>query len=215
MEEGENEDDKWITVTGRGKTKQLPKPKLKPTVHNAFAMLSQPDDPTSYNMSKPPRQMDDGKTTLPPDPREHHRQRKIARRQHIKQMLRRLHDSNNLFLNDSITLAEDKRNSLAKADESNKKRMAINAAHTKQGTTSIGFAQRGCNAAYSLGSAFNRTIRKINKNKHVSFATHNRVHKYSSNEQPIMVTYDSGADGHYISKKDQRKAGLPILCTST
>ncbi len=30
-----------------------------------------------------------------------------------------------------------------------------------------------------------------------------------------MVTYDSGADGHYISEKDRRKAGLPILRTST
>jgi hypothetical protein len=67
----------------------------------------------------------------------------------------------------------------------------------------------------SLGSAFNRTIKKIIKNKHVSFATQNRAHQYSSNGQPIMVMYDSGADGHYISKKDQRKAGLPILLTST
>ncbi len=80
--------------------------------------------------------------------------------------------------------------------------MAINTAHTKHGTTSIGFAQRGRNAAYSLGSAFNRTIKKINKNKHVSFATHNKVHHYINNEQPVMVTYDSGANGHYISEKD-------------
>ncbi len=182
-------------------------------MHNAFAILSQPDDPPS--MSRSPLKTEDGKTTLPPDPREHRRQRKIARRQHIKQTLRRLRDSNNLFLNDSITLAEDKRTSLAKADESNKQRMAINAAHTKRGTTSIGFTQRGCNAAYSLSSAFNRTIKKINKNKHVSFATHNKVHQYNSNEQPIMITYDSGADGHYISEKDRHKAGLPILRTST
>jgi hypothetical protein len=139
----------------------------------------------------------------------------IARRQHIKKTLRRLRDSDNLFLDDSITLAEDERTSLAEADESNKKRMAINAAHTKRGTTSIGFAQRGRNAAYSLGSAFNRTIQKINKNKHASFATHDREHQCRSNEQPIMVTYDSGADGHYISKKDRRKAGLLILRTST
>ena len=180
------------------------KPKLKPTLHNVFAILSQPDDPTSYNMSGPLLQMDNDKTILPPDPREHHRQRKIARRKHIKQTLRRLRDSANLFLDDSITLAEDERTSLAKADETNKKRMAINAAHTKRGTTSIGLAQRGRNAAYSLGSAFNRTIKKINKNKHVSFSTH-----------PVMVTYDSGADGHYISEKDRRKAGLPILRTST
>ena len=42
-----------------------------------------------------------------------------------------------------------------------------------------------------------------------------RVHQYNSNEQPIMVTYDSGADGHYIIEKDRRNAGLPILRTST
>ncbi len=30
-----------------------------------------------------------------------------------------------------------------------------------------------------------------------------------------MVTYDSGANGHYISKKNQCKAGLPILGPST
>ncbi len=61
LEEGENKDDKWITVTGRGKTKKLVKPKLKPTLHNAFAILSQPDDLTCYNMSGPPLQMDDNK----------------------------------------------------------------------------------------------------------------------------------------------------------
>jgi hypothetical protein len=170
-------------VAGKGKHKNLLKPKLKPTLHNAFAILSQPDDPTTYKMSGPTLKLDDDKTILPPDPRGHRRQRKIARRQHIKQTLRRLRDSDNLFLNNSITLAEDERTSLAKADETNKKGMAINAAHTKRGTTSIGLAQRGHNAAYSLGSAFNSRIKKINTNT-------------------VMVTFDSGADGHYISKKD-------------
>jgi hypothetical protein len=209
-EEGENEDCKWITVTGWGNTKKLLKPKLKPKLHNAFAILSQPDDPTSYNMSSPPLTKDNDITIIPPNPREHHRQCKIARRQHINQTLQRLRESDDQFLDDSITLAEDKRTSLAKTDASNKKRMAINNAHTK-----IGFAQRGCNAAYCLGSAFNRTIKKINKNKHVSFATHNSVHQYINNDQPIMVTYDSGADGHYISEKDWHQAGLPILRTLT
>ena len=67
-------------------------------------------------------------------------------------MLLRLRGSDDLFLDDSITLTEDKRTSLAKANNSNRKRMAINNAHNKCGTTSVGFAQRGCNAAYSLGS---------------------------------------------------------------
>ena len=30
-----------------------------------------------------------------------------------------------------------------------------------------------------------------------------------------MMTYDSGANGHYISEKDLRKAGLPIFWPST
>jgi hypothetical protein len=201
-EEGENKDDKWITVTGKGKTKNLLKPKLKPKLHNAFAILSQFDAPTIYNMSGPALQMDNNKTIIPPDPREHRRQCKITRRQHIKQMLRQLHESDDLFLDNSITLAEDKQTSLAKDNTNNKKRLAINAAHTKRGTPSIGIAQRGRDAAYSLGSAFNWTIKKINKNKHVSFATHNEVHQYTNNEQPIMVTYNSRADGHYISEKD-------------
>ncbi len=91
-------------MTGKGKHKNLLKPKPNPTLHNAFAIHSQPDDPTNYNMlSKPPLKMDDDKTILPPDPREHRRQRKIARRQHIKRTLQRLRDSDNLFLDNSIT----------------------------------------------------------------------------------------------------------------
>jgi hypothetical protein len=202
LEEGENKDDQWITVTGKGKIKKLLKPKLEPKLHNAYAILSQPDAPTIYNMSGPALQMNDDKTIIPPDPWEHRRQRKISRQQHIKQMLRRLRNSDDLFLDNSITLAEDERTSLAKDDTNNKKRLAIDAAHTKRGTPSIGIAQRGRNATYSLGSAFNRTIKKINKNKHVSFATHNEVHQHTNNEQPILVTYDSGAAGHYISEKD-------------
>jgi hypothetical protein len=78
-EEGKNDNDKWITVTGNGKTKNLLKPKLKLKLHNAFAILSQPNAPTIYNMSGPALQMDNNKTIIPPDSREHCRQQKIAR----------------------------------------------------------------------------------------------------------------------------------------
>jgi hypothetical protein len=114
LEEGESKDDKWITVAGGSNTKKLLQPKLKPTLHNAFAILSQPDDPTGYNMSRPLLKMDDDKTVLPLDPQEHRRQRKIARRQHITWTLRLLHDSDDLFLDNSITLAEDERTIMAK-----------------------------------------------------------------------------------------------------
>jgi hypothetical protein len=77
-EDGENNNDKWIMVTGNGKTKHLLNPKPKPKLHNAFAILSQSDAPTHYNALSPTQQMDDNKTVIPPGPREHRRQQKIA-----------------------------------------------------------------------------------------------------------------------------------------
>jgi hypothetical protein len=67
-EDGENNNDKWVTVTGNGKTKDLLNPKPKPKLHNAFAILSQPNTPTYYNAPSPTQQMDDNKTIIPPGP---------------------------------------------------------------------------------------------------------------------------------------------------
>ena len=36
-----------------------------------------------------------------------------------------------------------------------------------------------------------------------------------NNHTPIIITYDSGANGNYISKRDYIKADLPILQQST
>jgi hypothetical protein len=71
------------------------------------------------------------------------------------------------------------------------------------------------NAAYSLGKTISQTFKKISNNKHIRFAKHNKIHLFSNTETPIMVRYDSGADGHYISEKDRHKAGLPIIQKST
>ncbi len=63
-----------------------------------------------------------------------------------------------------------------------------------------------------MSSAFNWMIKKLNKIKqYVSFATHNTVQLYKDHEELLMITYDSGSDGNYLSKKDSVKAGLPIL----
>jgi hypothetical protein len=76
-EDGENDNDKWITVTDNGKTKKLLNPKPNFKVHNAFAILSQPDAPTHSNALNPAQQTDDNKTIIPPGPREHRRQQKL------------------------------------------------------------------------------------------------------------------------------------------
>ncbi len=63
-----------------------------------------------------------------------------------------------------------------------------------------------------MNLAFNRTIKKLNKTtRHVSFASHDSVWLFNNHTMPIMITYDSGADGNYISKRDWVTAGLPIL----
>ena len=51
--------------------------------------------------------------------------------------------------------------------------------------------------------------------RHVSFVSHNSMRLFNDHTEPIMITYDSGANGNYISKKDHVKAGLPILRQST
>ncbi len=94
--------------------------------------------------------------------------------------------------------------------------MAIDSTHAQRNQPTIKLAQCRQNTAYCLGSAFNRTIKKLTKLKHVSFAKQNEVHLFDATSTPsIMLTYDSGANGHYISEHDQRKAGLPILRPST
>jgi hypothetical protein len=154
-EDGENDNDKWIKVTGDGKTKNLLNPKPNPKVHNAFAILSQPDAPTHYDALSPTQQINNDKTIIPPDPREHHRQRKTARRQYIKQTLQRLCNSDNLFLDNSIIQAKDECRAIAKNNTNNAKRMAIDSAHAQCKQPTIGLPQHGQNTAYPLGSTFN------------------------------------------------------------
>jgi hypothetical protein len=131
-EDREKYNDNWITVTGNGKTKNLLNPKPNPKVHNAFAILSQPDTPTHYNAPRLTQQINYNKTIIPPGPREHRRQRKIAQRLHIKQTLRWLRESDDLFLDNSITQTKDECTAIAKNDTNNAKCVAIDSAHAQR-----------------------------------------------------------------------------------
>jgi hypothetical protein len=112
-------------------------------VHNAFAILSQPNAPTHYNVLPLTQQIDNDKTIIPPGPREHRRQQKNAQCQHIKQTLRQLRESDDLFLDNSITQAKDERTAITKNDTNNAKRVAIDSAHAQHYQPTIGLAQRG------------------------------------------------------------------------
>jgi hypothetical protein len=91
--------------------------------------------------------MEDDKTIMPPGPWEHHRQQKIAWRQHIKQTIQCLHKSDDLFIDNSITQAEDERTAIAKNNTNNEKRLAIDSAHAQCDQPTIKLAQRGWNTA--------------------------------------------------------------------
>ena len=73
------------------------------------------------------------------------------------------------------------------------------------------------NAGYTVRTALGRIVKKIkaatNKlnNHHVQFSTSKQVHIFHKTEMPVWVTYDFGADGHYLNETDRARAGLPIL----
>ena len=50
-----------------------------------------------------------------------------------------------------------------------------------------------------------------NDNQRVRFDTANSVTKFNSAEIAVMITCNSGADGHNTIKSDQKQDGLPIL----
>ncbi len=181
-------------------------------MHNAYGIISQSDNPIPDNktifVDHPPSQQD-------ANVHKHHRQCKIAWRQHIKLMLCLLSKNENLFLDNSITQAKEELTVIAKGNQTNLQCLTIHSAHVHSNKPAIGLTQRGCNTAYSLGTTISQIFKKINNNKHIRFTKHNKVHLFSNTETPIMVTYDLGADGHYISEKDHRKAGLPFILKST
>jgi hypothetical protein len=74
--------------------------------------------------------------------------------------------------------------------------------------------QQGLNMMHSLGSAFNRTLKSINKAKHVRFNITNNI-RVIKDPDVVMITYESGADGTYLCERDRVKAGLPILRQSS
>jgi hypothetical protein len=123
-------------------------------------------------------------------------------------------ENEELFFNKCITQAEDERTMIAKENKTNAQRLAIDDAHDYRTKPTVGLWQYGRNITYKIKSAFNRTLKSINKTKHVRFSPQHKVRLIKDNSV-VMITYNSGADGHYISEKDREAARLPILRPST
>ena len=62
---------------------------------------------------------------------------------------------------------------------------------------------------------FETNIQCNSSKKGVRFASKVRVATFQKDDDPVMVTYNLGADGNYVSEKDFLRAGMPILQRST
>ena len=115
----------------------------------------------------------------------------------------------------AITLAEDERTIMSKKDSANVHRVTINAAHTATDKTKTKILHRVRNMGNAISTETRRILHIITcDSKHVQFRRKPTFATFYDNEKSTMLTYDSGADGKYLSKKDRNKLGLPILHVS-
>lgn len=112
-----------------------------------------------------------------------------------------------------IQWAEDERTALEKLNQS-KPQLAANAVdHTTHQPVSI--LQNGRNTSYALATTLRRAFQRFKPTRHVHFDHAHDVKYYDPLDETPLITYDSGADGHYITEQDRSDAGLPILCKSS
>ena len=127
-------------------------------------------------------------------------------------MLQRLAQQDDHFLEESITVAEDERTATAKADTTEVRRNTIEKAHDQRNekpTASI--TQRARNTTCRICTAFKRAATRLLTNKkQVTFRETLNTNKVEQ-ANTVHLTYNSGADGHYVSEDDRKEACMPIL----
>eukprot|EP00804_Cyclotella_cryptica_P021957 CCRYP_000902-RA/>CCRYP_000902-RA protein AED:0.67 eAED:0.68 QI:0/0/0/1/1/1/2/0/488 len=120
------------------------------------------------------------------------------------------------LLDQHITWAEGERTTAAKANILHPQRRAIDNAHTRTRKPVVTLLQASKNTGYALATKIRQTLRKcLPSAHHVTFQAQAQVRYFHPNNSEPMITYDSGADGHYLSEADRHLAKLPILRPST
>ena len=90
--------------------------------------------------------------------------------------------------------------------------MAIDTAHLTPTKPNPSLLQQGKNLGCMLSAAMRILVRKItHSNQHrVTFAGQAMMAEYNIKNSTVIVTYDSGADRHYLSKKGRKLVGLQV-----
>jgi len=149
-----------------------------------------------------------------------HYQEKVARRIKAKQLAKqqKAYDEANedALIESYVTKEEDEITAVAKRNNA-KLRLFNQVLHkTQQNKPSL--FQKGRNASYNIGTTFSKALSSIlqPEKKRVQFAKETATRMFDKqNESIVLMTYDSGADGHYMSEKDRKRLQLPILKQST
>ena len=72
--------------------------------------------------------------------------------------------------------------------------------------------QQGKNIGYVLATTVRKLVQKFTNNKQQVIFRHTpTVTRFHNKEDHIVITYDSGADNHYMIEADRIKLKLPIL----
>eukprot|EP00804_Cyclotella_cryptica_P028992 CCRYP_012407-RA/>CCRYP_012407-RA protein AED:0.42 eAED:0.45 QI:0/0/0/1/1/1/3/0/246 len=141
---------------------------------------------------------------------------KAIRRIQARQQKRAQTAADHKLLNHHITWAEDERTAAAKANLLHPRRRAIDSAHTRTQQPTATLFQATKNAGYALAANIRRSLLTcLPSAHHVTFQAQAHVRYFNTDNSSPMITYDSGANGHYLSKADRRSARLPILRPST
>eukprot|EP00804_Cyclotella_cryptica_P020584 CCRYP_003431-RA/>CCRYP_003431-RA protein AED:0.33 eAED:0.38 QI:0/0/0/1/1/1/3/0/626 len=134
-----------------------------------------------------------------------------AQRKALERQARRLRLLNEATLLDHhISWAEDERTTKAKADTTSTQRRAIDTAHTMHPRK-----HQQISHGQALATTICRTLNILSTTRHVRFAAHPQIRHFDSKATTPLITFDSGADSHYLSETDRLAAGLPILRSST
>eukprot|EP00804_Cyclotella_cryptica_P009141 CCRYP_003208-RA/>CCRYP_003208-RA protein AED:0.61 eAED:0.32 QI:0/0/0/0.5/1/1/2/0/507 len=134
-----------------------------------------------------------------------------AQRKALERQARRLRLLNEATLLDHhISWAEDERTTKAKADTTSTQRRAIDTAHTMHPRK-----HQQISHGQALATTIRRTLNILSTTRHVRFAAHPQIRHFDSKATTPLITFDSGADSHYLSETDRLAAGLPILRSST
>eukprot|EP00804_Cyclotella_cryptica_P030132 CCRYP_009545-RA/>CCRYP_009545-RA protein AED:0.64 eAED:0.35 QI:0/0/0/0.5/1/1/2/0/417 len=130
-------------------------------------------------------------------------------------LVSQLLNKRDVYSDDDSTTNEQASAATAETKASQSKgRLAIDASHNKIKSPPTSILQNGRMAGYAFATTTKRICQRFHTAQHVQFHKQHSTCLFSTDNIPT-ITYDSGADGHYLNEDNRRRARLEILRPST